>query len=241
MGARDRLVLSLAPMVKAIATRKIRELPAHCELSDLVSSGLIALMAAIDRFDPTRGASLEQYAWTRVSGEIVDELRRQDWAPRSLRRNDRMIEEARRACQTNLGRNPTTEELATAVGISVCDLGRHYERRHQAEVLSLNAQTNDDDAVGVEFVDLLSAHDADADPLSRAIASDRAAALRLAISRLSPRDQRILFWAAADDLPSSEIARRLGISDCRVSQLLKEIRRKLDAKLAAYDAERQAA
>ncbi len=67
--SRDRLVLAYAPMVRYIASRKVRELPAHCELDDLASAGLVALMEAIDRFDPTKGASFEQYAWTRVAVE----------------------------------------------------------------------------------------------------------------------------------------------------------------------------
>ena len=73
-GSRDRLVLAYAPMVRYIASRKVRELPAQCELDDLASSGLVALMEAIDRFDPAKGASFEQYAWTRVAGALVDEL-----------------------------------------------------------------------------------------------------------------------------------------------------------------------
>jgi len=111
VAARDRLVLSYAPMVKYLACRKVRELPAHCELDDLVSCGLLALIAAVDRFDPAKGATFEQYAWTRVSGAIMDELRRQDWAPRSLRRNGRAIERAREAWQLRTGRLPSDEEL----------------------------------------------------------------------------------------------------------------------------------
>ena len=107
VAARDRLVLSYAPMVKYLACRKVRELPAHCELDDLVSCGLLALIAAVDRFDPVKGATFEQYAWTRVSGAIMDELRRQDWAPRSLRRNGRAIERAREQWQLRTGRLPT--------------------------------------------------------------------------------------------------------------------------------------
>jgi RNA polymerase sigma factor FliA len=72
LRSRDRLVLAYAPMVRYIASRKVRELPAHCELDDLASAGLVALMEAIDRFDPARGASFEQYAWTRVAGALVD-------------------------------------------------------------------------------------------------------------------------------------------------------------------------
>src|SRR5581483_7512381 len=110
--ARDRLVLSYSPMVRYLAVRKARELPAHCELDDLVSHGLLALIEAVDRFDPRKGASFEQYAWTRVAGAIMDELRRQDWAPRSVRRTARAIERKRDAFYAREGTLPSDEELA---------------------------------------------------------------------------------------------------------------------------------
>ena len=75
---RDRLVLTYAPLVKFIVYRKIGELPASCEIDDLVSAGLEALIKAIDRYDPEKGATLEQFAWTRIHGAVIDELRRGD-------------------------------------------------------------------------------------------------------------------------------------------------------------------
>ena len=114
--SRDQLVLAYAPMVRYIASRKVRELPAHCELDDLASSGLVALMEAIDRFDPTKGASFEQYAWTRVAGALVDELRKQDWASRSVRREGRRIERARDAYFARFGTMPAEAELAAELG-----------------------------------------------------------------------------------------------------------------------------
>src|SRR5204863_346900 len=83
---RDRLVLTFAPLVKYIVYKKAREMPARCEVEDFISCGLEALMISIDRYDPAKGATLEQYAWTRIHGAVLDELRRQDWAPRSVRR-----------------------------------------------------------------------------------------------------------------------------------------------------------
>src|SRR5579859_3905027 len=83
---RDRLVLTFAPMVKYIVYRKVREIPARCEVEDFISCGLEALIRSIDRYDPEKGATLEQFAWTRIHGAVLDELRRNDWAPRSLRR-----------------------------------------------------------------------------------------------------------------------------------------------------------
>ncbi len=92
---RDRLVLTFAPLVKYIVYKKLRELPASCEIEDLISCGIEGLIAAIDRYDPDKGATLEQFVWTRIHGSVLDELRRQDWAPRSLRRWERDISRAR--------------------------------------------------------------------------------------------------------------------------------------------------
>ena len=114
--SRDRLVLSYAPMVRYIASRKARELPAHCELDDLVSSGLLALMETIDRFDPAKGASFEQYAWTRVAGALVDELRKQDWASCSVRREGRRIERARESFLGRFGNGADRGRAGRRVG-----------------------------------------------------------------------------------------------------------------------------
>jgi len=83
---RDRLIMTYAPLVKYIVYRKIREVPAHQEADDYISHGLEALITSLDRYDPAKGATLEQFLWTRIHGAVLDELRRQDWAPRSVRR-----------------------------------------------------------------------------------------------------------------------------------------------------------
>src|ERR1700759_2229069 len=75
---RDRLVLTFAPMVKYIVYRKLREMPARCEIEDFISVGLEALIRSIERYDPEKGATLEQFAWTRIHGAVLDELRRND-------------------------------------------------------------------------------------------------------------------------------------------------------------------
>src|SRR3954465_10748477 len=126
---RNRLVMTFAPLVKYIVFKKVRELPARCEGEAFLSCGLQALIASIDRYDPAKGATLEQFAWTRIHGAVLDELRRQDWAPRSLRRWERDIAKARERFQVNHGRQPSAEELAGAVGTSVEDL-----RTRQGEI-----------------------------------------------------------------------------------------------------------
>src|SRR3954454_9939500 len=125
---RNRIVLTIAPLVKYIVYNKIRELPARCEVNDFISCGLEALINSIDRYDPEKGATLEQYAWTRIHGAVLDELRRQDWAPRSLRRWERDIAKARERFTSNHGRQPTTEELADALATTAEELSvREHE------------------------------------------------------------------------------------------------------------------
>src|SRR3954449_1243241 len=121
---RNRIVLTFAPLVKYIVYNKIRELPARCEVDDFISCGLEGLIQSIDRFDPDKGATLEQYAWTRIHGAVLDELRRQDWAPRSVRRWERDMEKAVEEFTAVHGRRPTREELADTLACSVEELQR---------------------------------------------------------------------------------------------------------------------
>ncbi|HWG55751.1 MAG TPA: FliA/WhiG family RNA polymerase sigma factor [Gaiellaceae bacterium] len=234
--ARDRLVLAYAPMVRFIAARKVRELPGHCDLDDLASSGLVALLEAVDRFDPAKGATFEQYAWTRVAGALVDELRRQDWASRSVRRVGRRIERARDSFFARHGVAPTEEQLARELGMTVAELRVSLEEIERADVASLNAPARGaDDSVPTEVGDTVVAPSGDHEPDATALASERNAAMRNAIARLSERERRVLALVHVHELPGAEIGRMLGVSESRVSQILAGIRRKLKDQLAAYD------
>ena len=146
---RDRLVLTFAPMVKYIVYRKVREMPARCEVEDFISCGLEALIRSIDRYDPDKGATLEQFAWTRIHGAVLDELRRNDWAPRSLRRFQRDFSSARDTFISLHGRHPSRSDLCSALEISEQELDRRLEDMHRSEVGSLNVcVTGEDDAIG---------------------------------------------------------------------------------------------
>ena len=236
VAARDRLVLSYAPMVKYLACRKVRELPAHCELDDLVSCGLLALIAAVDRFDPAKGATFEQYAWTRVSGAIMDELRRQDWAPRSLRRSGRAIERARDEWQAKTGRLPSDGELAHELEIGVTDLRGQLEGLARADLLSLNTPARGaEESMPVEVGDTIEASSGEFDPEAAALANERAQVLRDAIASLSEREQTILVLLYVKHLQGAEIGRLLGASESRVSQILSSIRRTLKEHIESYD------
>lgn len=235
--SRDRLVLAYAPMVRYIASRKVRELPAHCELDDLASAGLVALMEAIDRFDPAKGASFQQYAWTRVAGALVDDLRKQDWVSRSVRRAGRRIDRDRDAFFARTGRMPTEVELAAELGTTVDELRTSLEDIDRSDVISLNAPARGgEDATMLEVGETIQATEGDHEPEQMLLGADRNAAVRAAIARLSERERQVLALVHVQELPGAEIGRMLGVSESRVSQILAGIRRKLKDQLNSYEA-----
>lgn len=235
--SRDKLVVAYAPMVRYIASRKVRELPSHCDLDDLASAGLVALLEAIDRFDPTKGATFEQYAWTRVAGALLDELRKQDWATRSVRREGRRIERARDAFFARNGTMPNEQELAAELGTTVADLRATLEDIDRSDVASLNAPARGaDDAAITEVGDTIQAPTGEHEPESTILGGDRNAAVRSAVARLSEREREVLALVHVQELPGVEVGRMLGISESRVSQILAGIRSKLKHQLETYDA-----
>jgi RNA polymerase sigma factor for flagellar operon FliA len=234
--SRDQLVLAYAPMVRYIASRKVRELPAHCDVDDLASAGLVALVETIDRFDPARGASFEQYAWTRVAGALVDELRKQDWASRSVRREGRRIEQARDSFFARHGICPIEAELAAELGTTVDGLRATLEDIDRSDIASLNAPARGaDDAAPAEIGETIQAPEGDHEPESTVLGADRSAAMRTAIAKLSERERNVLSLVHVQELPGAEIGRMLGVSESRVSQILSGIRTKLKHQLTTYD------
>src|ERR1700710_2010225 len=145
LQVRNRLVMTYAPLVKYIVFKKVRELPARCEVEDFISCGLEALIASIDRYDPARGATLEQFAWTRVHGAVLDELRRQDWVPRSLRRLQRDIAAARERLMRVHARPATGDEVAHSLGVTLAELRDREREISVADLTSLNTAVPSDE------------------------------------------------------------------------------------------------
>ncbi len=231
---RDRLVLSLAPMVRYIVFRRLRELPAGCEVEDFISVGLEALLRSIDRYDPGRGATLEQFAWTRIGGAVVDELRRNDWAPRSLRRFERDVSRARRRWVDRSGRPPTRAELAAALGMSEADLARRLGDVHRAEISSLNALVMGEDHATIERIDTL-ASDGEFDPERATMREDAKQRFRAAFEQLPERERLVAVLLYVHNLGLREIGESLGVTESRVCQIHRQLRRRLADLLAEHD------
>ena len=232
LGVRNRLVMTYAPLVKYIVFKKVRELPARCEVEDFISCGLEALIASIDRYDPEKGATLEQFAWTRIHGAVLDELRRQDWAPRSLRRWERDIARARDQFTTIHGRRPVREELADALSISVEDLRRREDDIAVSDVTSLNTLVISDDETTVERIDTLADGDTRLDPEHQAANSEAKAKFRRAFDTLPQREREVAVLLYVKNLTLREIGEVMGVSESRICQIHSQLKRTLKQQLS---------
>jgi RNA polymerase sigma factor for flagellar operon FliA len=232
--ARNRLVMTYAPLVKYIVFKKVRELPARCEVEDFISCGIEALIASIDRYDPEKGATLEQFAWTRIHGAVLDELRRQDWAPRSLRRWERDIQRAHEQFTSLHGRRPTREELADMLAVTPEELRRRQDAIAASDVTSLNTLVISDDATTVERIDTLEATDTRLDPEHAATAQAAKDKFRRAFDSLPQREREVAVLLYVKNLTLREIGEILGVSESRVCQIHSRLKSALRQQLSEH-------
>jgi RNA polymerase sigma factor FliA len=230
---RDRLVFIFMPMVRYIVYRKVREVPAQCDVEDFLSCGLEALLRSIDRYDPEKGATLEQFAWTRIHGAVLDELRRHDWAPRSVRRSERAINSARERFASSHERQPTREELAAILDMDPTALSRRMDEIALADVASLNKTVRSEDSTTIERIDTLESLDEDTDPGLSAERRQAKERFRRAFAELPARERQVAVLLYVEGRTLREIGARLGVSESRVSQIHTELRKRLREQLAS--------
>jgi RNA polymerase sigma factor FliA len=230
-GLRDRLIFMFMPMVRFIVYRKVREVPAQCDVQDFLSCGIEALIRSIDRYDPGKGATLEQFAWTRIHGAVLDELRRHDWAPRSLRRDERAINRARESFLTQHERQPSREELADCVGMTAKELTNRLDQAALAEVSSLNRIVRSDESATIERIDTLESPDTDGDPIASAERREAKQRFRAAFARLSRQEREVAVLLYVEDWTLRDIGERIGVSESRVSQIHTQLRKRLYEQL----------
>jgi RNA polymerase sigma factor for flagellar operon FliA len=231
---RNALVVALTPLVRQIVASRTRLLPAQCEPDDCLSCGMEALIRSIDRFDPERGTSLEQFVWTRVDGAVLDEARRRDWAPRSVRRFARTRARAEANLFVEHGRTPTPFELACALEMTPDELRHQDGRLANADLVSLNAPAGHESEEGfAEVVDLLPSQDRDTHPELAVMASEAHHRVRDVLATLSPRERTVAHLLYEEDLTMRETGEHLGVTESRVSQLNARVKRQVREALEA--------
>ena len=214
---RDRLILHYAPLVKYVAGRVGTGLPAHVDIADLVQSGVFGLWEAIDRFEPERGLKFETYAMQRIRGAILDELRAQDWVPRSVRSRAREVERALERLETRLQRSATDAEVAVELGITVAELRELYAQLQLTSVIALDELI----AVGRGGTSIAETlpDEAMEEPGAFLDSVESRRLLAEAISQLTDRDRVVVSLYYFENLTLAEIGRVLGVTESRVCQL----------------------
>jgi RNA polymerase sigma factor for flagellar operon FliA len=240
-GIRDRLILTYAPLVKYVAGRLGSGLPAHVDEGDLVSYGLLGLIGAIERFDPTRDIKFETYAISRIKGAIIDELRALDWVPRSVRSRARDIERAIAELESKLGRAPNDDEIAAKVGITTEELEDSLTEISRSSIAALDELWTMSGEGGDQVSLLDTIEDTDGPNPQDALAqTELREALGEAIARLPEREKLVVTLYYYEELTLREIGEVLGVTESRVSQLhtkaiLRLKSRLLDAQRAGIE------
>jgi RNA polymerase sigma factor for flagellar operon FliA len=218
--AREQLVLAFSPLVKYVAGRMSTGLPAHVEEADLISYGLLGLISAIERFDPSREIKFETFAMTRIKGSIIDELRSLDWVPRSVRAKAREIEKANAKLEHQLHRAPTDAEVAAELEMSVEDFQDALTRISNSSVVALDELWTLSDASGDQVSLLDTIQDPDAvDPAAALDVTETKDRLAESIARLPEREKLVVALYYYENLTLREIGEVLGVTESRVSQL----------------------
>lgn len=206
----EEVVRHYAPKIRFLALRLKAKLPRSVELGEMISSGTLGLMEALGKFRPQLGIRFETYAENRIRGAMLDELRRLDWFPRSLRQRVRVLDEAMRKVEHEHGRQPTEEELQSITGLELRDVRQGLEALQNQLWLSLDSIQ---DTLGGDS-DTSGGEPYNATALRELI--ERVAPL---IERLTPREKLVLSLYYTDELNMRETAEIMGITEGRVSQL----------------------
>jgi RNA polymerase sigma factor FliA len=224
----DALVARHAELVKRIAYHLAGRLPPSVEVDDLIQAGMVGLLEAAAHYASDRGASFETYAGIRIRGAMIDALRKQDWAPRSVHRKARAAASAIRAIESREGREARDVEIAGALAISV----EEYHRILQ-DSLACHLSSMDDANDAAEVADR------EADPLLEAEGVALRTAVSDAIGGLPERERLVMSMYYDDELNLKEIGAVLGISESRVCQLHGQALIRLRSRLRSWRAERE--
>jgi len=216
LEARDRLVMAHVSLVKILARRLAQRLPSEVEVNELISVGVLGLVEAANRYQPSLGVPFDAFARRRVHGAMLDALRDLDWAPRSLRRLRRDLDSTVARLRHELAREPREAEVAAAMNLTAVQYERTIEQLRALDVATVRQL----DAPGPDGVSLL---DVAIDPGEGAVAQLERKELRQhlakALGALPERERQILALSYDEELTLAEIGEVLGVSESRVCQL----------------------
>ena len=225
----EEVVDRYAPLVKRIAHHLLLRMPASVQVDDLIQSGMIGLLEAAKKYDVSKGASFETYAGIRIRGSMLDEVRKGDWAPRSVHRKSRKVAEAVKAIESRTGKDAKDPEIAKELNI---DLNAYFAILQDASGSRLfsfdDVMEGDDSAIELAVGDL----PGPCDGLQR---DTFKAHLANAINGLPDREKLVLALYYDEELNLKEIGEVIGVSESRVSQIHSQAAIRLKARLSDWN------
>jgi RNA polymerase sigma factor FliA len=225
---RNRLVEIYLPLVKYNGERIWSRLPDGVELDDLISAGVFGLMDAIDAFDLSRGVKFETYCVPRIRGAMLDELRTMDWVPRLVRSKASKLNEATKALETKLGRQPTAAELGHHLEMPVPEVEKMIVEASAVNLVSLDKKWYESDSYKeVREIDVIEDKKGE-DPTRRIQKNDL---MRLVTKGLNRNERLIIILYYYEELTMKEIGATLDLSESRVSQMHSAIVQRLQGQL----------
>lgn len=229
-GARDELIAEHLRLVYHVAWQVMRSCPSDVEFDELLSAGTIGLMNAIENFDPSRGLAFSTLAAPRIRGAILDDLRKRDVVPRSIRRKQRKVTRARESLTHALNRNPRPEETASELGIELAEYWKWAQDAEQVRQISLDQPRTAQETNPVAVEELTADRERE-DPDETITQREEMQILRDEILKLKRQERLVLSLYYFEGLKLHEIASVLGVTESRVSQIrskaIKELRRRL--------------
>ncbi|MGC8736948.1 MAG: sigma-70 family RNA polymerase sigma factor [Dissulfurimicrobium sp.] len=216
---RQELIIRYTPLIRYVVEKMSARLPGHVSCDDLMSAGVIGLMDAVEKFDPSKNIQFKTYAEFRIRGAILDELRNLDWIPRSIRRKSSELEQTYKRLEKELGRPAEDEEAANALGLDMEEFYKLLEETRCVTFMDIDAirrrlpDGNDED-----IFDLI-AGDGSADPFEQLKLTDIKRLVVDAIESLPIKERLVLSLYYYEELTMKEIGEIMGYTESRISQL----------------------
>lgn len=227
---REQIILEYAPLVRLVAGRLSMYLGYNVEYEDLVSYGIFGLIDAIDKFNMEKEVKFETYASLRIRGAILDQIRKMDWIPRTVRQKQKKIEEAVKKVEGRSGRNASEEEIAVEIGITQKELAEWETQLKATNIVSLNEYIEQ----GAEPV--MDAHkNSHFEQPEEVVAKDELKQkLEEALEILTEKERKVILLYYYEDLNLKEISKVLDVSESRISQLHTKALSKMKKKMGSY-------
>ncbi|OPX19099.1 MAG: RNA polymerase subunit sigma [Desulfobacca sp. 4484_104] len=230
----ERMVLQYAPLIKYIASRMALRLPPHISMDDLISSGMMGLLDAIQKFDPRRNIDFKTYAEFRIKGAILDELRNLDWIPRSVRKKTSVIEKAYATLQKELGRPAEAEEVAAALQLSLEEFHRLLDETKAVSLIDIDVLWNSIPELPEDELYETLQDEKYRDPFISVYCAELREAIMNAIESLPDKEKLLISLYYYEELTMKEIGEIMGYTESRISQKHSQAIARLRGKLREY-------